>query len=150
MPSSSRRAGKLVVWMLRRGGGWGPGSLAGWVAGWQGASASTAGSSLVARTASRPNRTQRIARGSSTLAHRINGGCCCCTRKRYCSGALEGMRACYTKKERTSRQETRLMDQLTELLSEAVQHTRLRHPDGRRADTQTGGDLGWGMLLDGR
>src|SRR5262249_20102541 len=50
MPSSSRRAGKLVVWMLRRGGGWGPGSLAGWVAGWQGARASTAGSSLVART----------------------------------------------------------------------------------------------------
>ena len=43
-----------------------------------------------------------------------------------------------------------LLDQLAELLFEAVQHARLGHADGRGPDPQAGGDLGRGMPLDGR
>ena len=43
-----------------------------------------------------------------------------------------------------------LLDQLAELLFEAVQHARLGHADGRGTDPQASGDLGRGMPLDGR
>jgi hypothetical protein len=43
-----------------------------------------------------------------------------------------------------------LLDQLAELLFEAVLHARLGHADGRGTDPQASGDLGRGMPLDSR